>query len=393
MPNAQFITIQSLATTGTLGNLPRIPVLVTREAVAGYTPDAETGLIKINSSDLVGFETANATSYGLRNSLRITFGQNYSYPFVYILSVVAGITVADLDKANIRPRDWSFLVHVDRYQGAGTGFVLADNTAYFEDLAVIKTWGPRTHRKICFFNYSVEESAGIISLPAELILGGVLSDDDGFKCIVSNSTSLVDAETVYDNIALAWISFVINGTAVSRSWGSLSDAHDFLLIGADTYSVASRSLIENNSLGQYNGAKDRAGSLFVYDTQMNDSVNPPLTDQVESMVAGDYIEDYVYVFVHNALQSAGQTGVPNDDSGIRQVAGLVRQALNDCFDLNLILGKENGSPDYSAGCLTAAQVSKLSANWQTTGIWPAGVIFAKIRRFGAGHYVTISFTF
>jgi len=388
--NANFITIQSLATTGQLGALPRAIVLVSRETVSGFTPDPETGLYKINAADQAAFAAANTTKYGLLNALRLAFGQVYSFPYVYILS--GTVTTALLDQANIRPREWSLITLVDRYNGDGTGSVSSVN--YFTDLGTIKTWGVRSHKKIVVHTYSKEEALGVLTLPAELVLGGAINEDAGFKTIVSNSqTTIAPGEIAYDNIAIAWAAFCLNGSQVSRSWGSLSDAHDFELVDADTYTSASRSTIENNSLAQYNGRKDRAGSLFVYDTQMNSKVNPQTTAQIESILAEDYIDDYVYVFVHNALQQAGFTGLPNDDAGIQVVLGLTRQALNNCFDLNLILAKEDLSADFTAGALTAKEVTQLSPTWQQTGIWPAGVIFATIRPFSAAHYVTINFTY
>jgi len=388
MSAAEFITIESVATTGALPALTRSLLLVTREAVSGYTPDSQTGLIKINSTDEAGFATANPTKYGLINALRLVFGQNYAYQYVYILSKTSGLSTADLDNANRDPRAWSIISYVERYNGGGTGGSGSAN--YFADLATISTWGVRSHRKVVLHTYSMEEGD---SLPYHLVLGGDINSDNGFLTIVSDSKSTLSGNTVYDNIALAWASYCINGPAISRSWGSLSDAHDFELIDGDAYSNTTRATIANNSLAQYNGAKDRAGSLFVYDTQMNSDVNPPDTDQVETVLAGDYIEDYTYVLVHNTLQAAGQTGLPNDDAGILTLLGIVRKALNDCYALNLILSKADLSPDFSAGALTALQVTQRAPTWQQTGIWPSGTVFATIKRFGAAHYVTINFTY
>jgi len=388
MSAAEFITIESVATTGALPALTRSLLLVTREAVSGYTPDSQTGLIKINSTDEAGFATANPTKYGLINALRLVFGQNSAYQYVYILSKTSGLSTADLDNANRDPRAWSIISYVERYNGGGTGGSGSAN--YFADLATISTWGVRSHRKVVLHTYSMEEGD---SLPYHLVLGGDINSDNGFLTIVSDSKSTLSGNTVYDNIALAWASYCINGPAISRSWGSLSDAHDFELIDGDAYSNTTRATIANNSLAQYNGAKDRAGSLFVYDTQMNSDVNPPDTDQVETVLAGDYIEDYTYVLVHNTLQAAGQTGLPNDDAGILTLLGIVRKALNDCYALNLILSKADLSPDFSAGALTALQVTQRAPTWQQTGIWPSGTVFATIKRFGAAHYVTINFTY
>jgi hypothetical protein len=395
MSNAEFITISSVATQGTLGPLPRIPLLVTRELVAGFTPDPETGLYRINSTDYEAFIQDNPTKYGLRNALRVVFGQVYIYPYVFILSAPDGVNETLLNTANRDKRAWSFITYVDRYNGGGTGG--SGEANYFADLETIKAWGPAPNEKIVINTYSKEQD-GTLSLPAELLLGGSINEDSGFKTIVSNSQSQIDIVNgspvfAYDNIGLAWMAYCINSGAVSRSWGSLSDAHDFLLVSADTYSQASRNVIANNSLGQYNGSKDRANSVFVFDTQMNDDVNPPLTDQIEARLAGYYINDYVYNYVRNTLQAAGQNGLPNDNAGIQTVLGLVRSALNDCFGLNLILAKEDGSPDFTVSALTAAQVTALAPNWQVTGVWPTGVISAKIRRSSAAHYITFNFAF
>lgn len=386
MSNAQFITIQSVATQGALPALTRSLMLVTREEVTGYTPDPETGLIKINSTDEDTFATLNPDSLGLINALRVVFGQDYSYSYVYILSAPDGVTSALLNNANRNKRDWSIISYVDRYNGgyAGTQY------NYFVDLEVISEWGVRSHRKVVLHTYWLEEGD---ELPAWLQLGGSINSDAGFLTIVSNSKSTILGQTVYDNIAIAWASYCINGPEVSRSWGSLSDAHDFAFLDSDTYTNATRSVIANNSLAQYNGAKDLANSLFVYDTQMNSDVNPPDTSQIETVLAGDYIEDYAYVLLHNTLQAAGQTGVPNDDGGIQTVLGIVRKALKDCFALNLILGKADGSPDFSAGALTAEQVTVRAPTWQATGIWPSGTVYASIKRFGAAHYITINFVY
>ncbi len=396
MSAAEFITISSVSTQGTLGPLPRIPLLVTRETVAGFTPDPETGLYRINSTDYETFIADNPTKYGLRNALRVTFGQIYSYPYVFILSSPSGVTEEELIAANRDKRAWSFITYVSRYQGGGNSG--SEENDYFADLETIKAWGPASNEKIVIHTYSKEEESGTLTLPAELVLGGSINEDSNFKTIVCNSQSQVDTVGgspiyAYDNIALAWMSYCINGGSVSRSWGSLSDAHDFLLVSADSYSNASRSTIANNSLAQYNGAKDRANSVFVYDTQMNDDVNPPQTNQLETLLAEYYINDYIYNKVRNTLQAAGQTGVPNDDAGIQTVLGIVRQGLNECFDLNLILSTANGSPDFVASALTAAQTTVLSPTWQETGVWPSGVIKATIRPYSAAHYITINFAF
>jgi hypothetical protein len=256
-------------------------------------------------------------------------------------------------------------------------------------------WAVPTKEKIVLNTYSVEEVDELVTLPSQLILGGSISSIPNVKTVVSNSQHVVGEAsyvTVYDNVAVAWVSYCIN-TAVARSWGSLSDAHDFAYVSTDTYSNASHSVIENASLAQYNGSKDRAGSVFVYDTQMNDKVNPPLTKQIESLASQYYITDYVYVYVHNALQEAGQEGLPTDNGGIQVVYGLTNQALINCFQLGLILAKDNGQPDFTLSALTAEQVTVASPNWKTTGVWPSGVINGRIKVFAADHYITLNFSF
>lgn len=392
---SDFIDIQSSVTTGTLGALPRAVVLVTRETVSGYSPSSTTGLIRINSSDYDAFVVANSTKYGLINALRVIFGQSYAYDYVYILSSASGVTSDELEKANTDPRAWSYISVVDRYNGGGTGAV--SDTDYFADIETIRSWGLASNKKIYVGTYSVEEDGGPIVLPAELDLGSDIGSDNNMKIIVCNSESQVatvggSPVYAYDNIALAWLSYNVS-SAIARSWGSLSDSHDYLLVSSDTYSSASRSVISNASLGQYNAARDRGGSVFVYDTLMNDDVNPPLSKQIETLSSIYYIEDYVYVYVRNTLQAAGQTGLPTDNSGIQTVLGLTRRALSDCADLGLILTKEDNAPDFYAGALTASQVTAISPDWQTTGVWPAGVINATVRPFAASHYIKINFAF
>lgn len=386
---ADFITIQGLSTTGTLPPLTRTPILVTRESVAGFTPDPQTGLITIQSTDLEAFNTDNPTSYGLRNALAKIFGQVYFYPYVYILSTDGvPFTSAMLDDANRNKRAWSLISYVERYNGGGTGG--SASAEYFDDLEVISGWGVRSHRKLAIITYSMEDAG---TLPYELLLGGSINSDTGFHTIVCNSKSTIDGNTVYDNISLAWASYNINGPFISRSWGSLSDAHDFLIVDADTYSNTTRSYIQGQGLAQYNGQNDLANSAFVWDTTMNNP-NPAVpTAQIETLLAEDYIVDYVYVYIHNDLQQAGEPGVPNDDRGIRRIQGLTVSALTNCFGINLILANEDGSPAFTVGALTAAQVTVLSPTWTVTGKWPVGVITGRIRPFSAAHYIVISFAF
>ena len=58
-----FLNITTQLTQGVTGNLTRSLLIFSREGVTGFTPDTETGLYRINSTDLDSFETANPTSY------------------------------------------------------------------------------------------------------------------------------------------------------------------------------------------------------------------------------------------------------------------------------------------------------------------------------------------
>lgn len=395
MSQSQFISIISTSTQGELGTLSRSMVFCTRESVIGYTADPRTGMYKINSTDVENFIASNPASLGLNSALTGMFDQSPTYPFVYILSTSgSALTSAMLDKANRDPRAWMFLNLISQYQGGGNSG--ADSVTYFADLTTMGQWAVPAKEKIVVNTFSVEEIASApIVLPAQLQLGGSISIIPNVKTIVSNSQHAEGGAsyiTIYDNIAAGWISYCINSAPI-RSYGSLSDAHDFAFYLEDSYSAASHSVIANASLAQYNGAKDRAGSLFVYDTQMNDKVNPPITKQIESLVAEYSITDYVYVYVHNGLQQAGQTGLPTDNGGIQIVSGMVNQALINLASLGYILAKDNGQPDFSIATLTAEQVTILSPNWKTTGIWPSGVITATVKLFAADHYITLNFNF
>lgn len=386
---ADFITITKNIGTGILGALGRAIVIVSREAVAGVTIDPETGLYKINDSDVATFLTNNTASPALSNAMTTLFSQIYIPSFVYILSSPSGVTSIQLDTANRNVRAWSFITLVSELQGSTT-----DEATYFADLLVIGSWLNSNTDKIGAHTYSTEESGGSITLPTALATDGAIVSNNNMKTIVSNSNHDPDPYTkLYDNIALAWMGYNLYGSAISRSWGSLSDSHDYAFVSSDNYTTSVRSQILNANLGQYNGARDRAGSLFVYDTLMNDNTVPPDSLQIESLAAINYITDAAYVAVHNALQAAGEEGVPNDDSGISRILNLTDNSLKDSFDLNLILATASNTADYIISALTAKQVTALSPNWQTTGVWPSGVIKAKIRPFSATHYITINFTF
>jgi hypothetical protein len=61
---SNFITVVSQSTTGALGALPRSMVCATREAISGYTPDANSGLITITEAMVTAFATANPDALG-----------------------------------------------------------------------------------------------------------------------------------------------------------------------------------------------------------------------------------------------------------------------------------------------------------------------------------------
>ena len=386
---SNFIKITKEQTTGEIGGLSRSIVLATREAVTGYDADVDSGLIKIKASDAEDFKTSNAASEGLVSAINILFAQTFKPPHVYILSQSTGITAAALAKANRDVRAWSFITLVSQSQG------ISDATNYYSDLGKIGTFCT-SNDKICVHTASIEESStGALTIPTQLAKTGAIFQNKRIKTIISNShkerTSKSNASQkikTYDNVGLAWMGFNLYGSAVSRSWGALSSSHDFKEIKSDTYSTANRSVIADAGFAQYNGAKDRAGAAFVYDTYMNNSKT-----QIETQAAIDYIEDYVYVYVRNSLQKAGQEGVPSDNVGVNRIKALTDIALQNCYSLNLILSTEQGQADYVLTAMSPAQITKKSPDWQSTGVWPQGVISANIKAFGATHYITLSFVF
>lgn len=393
MSQPLFINLQSTQTVGALGGLSRSIVIASREAVGGsFTPDAASGLRKINSTDVAAFTTANiAASPALVNAITTVFAGSRKPGFVYILSTGGGaLTSAMLNKANIRPRDWSFITLASLSQG------ISDQATYLSDAATIGTWIQTVQGKIFAFTFSIAAGNVVTNIPATLLKGGALNSNNLVKTIISDSKHVFDDYDPYseieDNIVLQWFAFTLYGGVVARSMGSLSDAHDFPYVSGDTYSSTERSFIAAQLLGQYNGAKDLGGSNFVYDTFMNDKNDPPQSKQIESQIAIDFINDYVPVNIRNKFQAAGQNGLPADDSGIQQFSAAVDNFLKDCWQLGAILSSK-GSPDYTLVTLTAEQVTQLSPTWQITGEWPAGVVTATIRPFAATHYVTLVFTY
>ena len=381
-----FLNITSQITQVVTGNLTSSLLIFSREEVTGFTPDPETGLYQINSTDLDAFETANPTSYALIYNLRIVFGQTYSYDYVYILSDPTGLTSALLNQANLDPRAWSFITIADRLQGSDP-----EDPSYVDlmsDIETIALWNTDNIGKILFHTLSLEETDNAIDVPVEF-----LADGDfrllRIKTIISDDkTMLPGSIPVYHNIALAVLSFVINGIVLARSWGSFSDAYNFAIIDSDSYSSTVRSYIENNGLGQYNARRDRTGKKFFYNTLTNSE-----SIQIESLTSADYIKDYVYVYINNITTAAGFTGLTNDDAGIQLFVSLIRKALQDCFENGLILAKENGTIDARVSFLTASQVTAIDPSWQSTGFWITGMFVATIKPYSCAHEIQLNFIF
>lgn len=381
-----FLNITSQITQGVTGNLTRSLLIFSREEVTGFTPDPETGLYQINSTDLDAFETANPTSYALINNLQILFGQTYIYSYVYILSDPTGLTSALLNQANLNPRDWSFITVADRLQGSDSEDESFVNL--MSDIDVIATWNTDTIGKILVHTLSLEETDSAITVPIDFLDNGEFRLLRIKTLISDDKTMLPGSIPVYHNVFLAVLSFVINGIVLARSWGSFSDAFDFAIIDSDSYSSTVRSYIENNGLGQYNARRDRTGKKFFYNTLTNSE-----DIQIESLTSADYIKDYVYVYINNITTAAGFTGLTNDDAGIQLFVSLIRKALNDCFENGLILSKSNGTIDAKVAFLTAEQVTAIDPSWQSTGVWITGMFVATIRPYSCAHEIQLNFIF
>lgn len=385
---ADFITTNLVSVPGPISYISRSMVLVTREAVIGFTPDPTSGLIKINKSDLSSFKTQNPTSYGLSRNLDILFGQSRTKDYVYILSKPAGVASTDLDAAyEDDKRAWTFISFVERYQYGGTGSDATSKANYVLDFDVIAAWLSASKAKILIHTLSLED---IADLPPTFETGGLHGLNEWIKTLVSDSQIDLSGNLVYNNILMAVYGFCVSDSRPARSWGSFSDAHDFSVVGADSYSLTDHSSYLDNNLSLYNGAKDRAKSLFMYDTFMN---GRPDDLQIETRLAMIDIEDAGYVDVRNALQAAGVRGVPSDNSGIQTVGGILENSLDNSYARGLILSKGDGTPDYTLKVLTADEVTALDPAWQSTGVWPGGVFEATIKPFGATHYITLTFIF
>lgn len=384
---SNFLTIVSTSTTGSLSSLPRSMVCVTREVITGYTPDSNSGLITITEDMVSDFEELNPTAYGVNQFLDTAFAGTVKDDQVYILSTAGAALTSDmLDLANYSPRLWSFLCVVSQTNG------LEDESTFLADCVVASDWCTPAKHKIFFHAFSMADGG---TLPDELLLGGDLTTNSRTISIITNAHTTLDASTdVYHNPLQAALCFALYGGTPARSIGSFSDCHDLEGVDGDSYSAATRAYIKSQSLMQYNGAQDQGGSLFCYDTYMNDDSYPPTTSQIETIIAEDYIDDYVMVFVRNALQAAGQTGLEASMKGVARLTALINSALQILYSLGVIETNADGNAaDYTLVTLTKTQIDGLNPNWQTTGVIPVGSIVAQIRAYAAVHYATIRFNF
>ncbi|MCK9432395.1 MAG: hypothetical protein M0R00_05505 [Candidatus Omnitrophica bacterium] len=392
MSNAKFITIASSVTTGLLSGLPRRIVFATRETITGYTPNALTGLIAVTADMVDAFIAANPTALATAQMLATVFGGSIVPDMVYILPTGGGVlTNAMLNKANYYPRNWSILNVGSQTNG------LDDEATYLADCKVASLWCTDSTEKIFIMSFSMADAG---TLPDELLLAGGSGDPGALMTqnrtmtLVTNANTEVDTGVfVYHNPLLAAVVHALYGGSIARSIGSLSDAHDFTGVDPDTYSAATRAYIALNSLAQYNGAKDQGDAAFVYDTFLNDDVNPPASLQIETQIAIDYINDYCVIAPRNALIAAGRTGVPGDYTGVMEVAALTRAALETLWKAGAILSNEDGTPAFTLITKSAAQIAALDPAWQSKGIIPVGAIVATIKPYAATHYYTITFNF
>jgi hypothetical protein len=385
-----FINVVAAASTGVLGGLPRSIVCVTRETIAGYTPDANSGLIRVTSAMAATFKAANPTAYGTNQFITEAYAGSVQPNEVYILPTGGiALTSAMLDKANYSPRSWSFLTVRSQSNG------LTDQATFLADCGTASTWAVPSLSKIFFHSFSMVNSG---TLPAPLLLGGALTTNARTISIITNAYTNVGGGgsgeiDVYQNPLVAALCWCLYGGTPARSIGSLSDCHDLPGVNGDTYNAATRAYIEGQSLMQYNGAKDQAGSLFCYDTFLNSTQNPPTTAQVESIIAEDYIDDFVTVYVRNTLQAAGQTGLEASMKGVAGIYALVNSALTTLWSLGTIQSTPDGAADYALIMLNQAQITALNPAWRSDGVIPVGSIVGNIKAFAAAHYATIKFNF
>lgn len=392
MSNAKFITIASSVTTGLLGGLPRRIVFATREIITGYTPNVNSGLIAVTADMVTAFIADNPSALGTAQFLNTVFGGSIVPDIAYILPTGGGVlTNAMLNKANYYPRNWSILNVGSQTNG------LDDAATYLADCKVASLWCTDSTEKIFIMSWSMEDDG---TLPDELLIAGgsgepgdLMTNSRTMTLVTNAHTEVSPGVDVYHNPLLAALVHALYGGSVARSIGSLSDAHDFTGVDGDTYSAATRAYIALNSLAQYNSAKDQGGANFVYDTFLNDDVNPPTSRQIETQIAIDYINDYCVITPRNALIAAGRTGVPGDYTGVMEVAALTRAALDTLWKAGAILTNEDGTPNYTLITKSAAQIAALDPAWQSKGVIPVGAIVATIKPYAATHYYTVAFNY
>lgn len=384
---ATFIRTISQLTQGALGGLPRSIVAVTRETISGdFDPDPETGLIKLTASNKDAFIEANSEDApGITKDVELAFAGQIQPQQFYILSTEgSAITDAALNLANKFPRNWSFIVLSSMTQGVD------DYATFILDAKTINAWCTNAREKIFCFTLSLfEEDPDDYALPADFAANQPLRNAaPNTLSLISNAFTEIDEYTkAYNNPILAMLVFVLYGGFVSRSAGSLSDAHDFPSAIADTFPQTFRVVIESAGLAQYNGSKDAGNSAFVFNTQMNAPTDPPTTPQIETLIAVYFTADYIRVGVRNDLQAAGQPGVVASYNDLLKIFALFVQKLNDCWRVGAIQTNAQGQADFIATLKSIEEINALDPTWQSTGILPVGAIVAQIRYFSALHYI------
>jgi hypothetical protein len=382
-----FIRTISTLTVGALGGLPRSIVAVTRETVTGFTPDAETGLIKLTPSNYESFVAANDSGApGICKDVNLVFSGQIKPNEFYVLSTAgSAVTANDLTLANKYPRNWSFLTLSSMTQGVD------DYAAFIADAKTINAWCTDAREKLFVFTLSLEpDEFGDYELPSDLSdnTQPLRASAPNTLTLISNRYTEVDEYTFeWNNPILAMLVFILYGGFISRSAGSLSDAHDFPGALADTFPQSFRTTIESAGLAQYNGAKDVGNSAFVYNTQMNAPSDPPTTPQIETKIAQYFVADYVRVGVRNDLQAAGQPGVVASYSDLLKIFALFVGKLNDCWRVGAIQTNAQGQADFVATLKSEAEISALDPTWQSTGVLPVGAIVAQVRYYSALHYI------
>lgn len=384
---ATFIRTISTLTVGALGGLPRTIVAVTRETLDGsFTPDPETGLIKLTPANYEAFVAANEVAApGICKDVELVFAGQIRPNEFYVLSTAgAAVTDADLTLANKFPRNWSFITLSSMTQGVD------DYAAFIADAKTINAWCADAREKIFVFTLSLEAYEDEYELPTDLsdATEPLRASAPNTLTLVSNRYTEVDEYTkAWNNPILAMLVFILYGGFIARSAGSLSDAHDFPGALADTFPQSFRTTIESAGLAQYNGAKDVGNSAFVYNTQMNAPTDPPTTPQIETKIAQYFTADYVRVGMRNDLQAAGQPGVVASYNDLLKIFAIFVGKLNDCWKVGAIQTNAQGQADFIATLKSEAEILALDPTWQSTGILPVGAIVAQVRYYSATHYI------